>query len=423
MLTTSFCPISRWREQDITARRPSLFLSSPVDVQEEFAASKTLYSLRRPSRNLSPKPNQTSFSTMFNQSWIPPSLREFIDERVLKRNPLFRLAPGGPKNLRHSWPTQADRERLDTLAAEARRQAAEPTYKEEWEEKPLPFPPSHETSASTLPANAPPGIILSLDTRSETAFQEATRPSAASHHAGTQNRASRDTWITVEESIFSDKENGNDFRPDLDIPIRAADLTNSTDWPGHAILLCNPAFITRLTDLLKARKAHEKAKRDANLIKSATETFASKLKMEIARTEIGLKRFSPEIRLAKQYDVFGKATTGPSATALRLERKMKILTSFLKRAEERHADIFTALEKQEENLRAAQAVVNADLEKAFADADMLGGRFDAPKGVQVSDVLGEYKAFCRQNGIKWDGCGSEELPESLRVGPAVEEIN
>jgi hypothetical protein len=361
---------------------------------------------------------------MFNRSWIPPSLREFIDERVLKRNPLCRLAPGGPKNLRDSWPTQAERERLDALAAEARRQVVEPAYKEEWEEKPLPVPPSHEASVGSLAANNPLGLALSLDTSSDTISQEAIRPSAASDRASTQDRTSRaDTWITLEESIFSDDDNDNDFKPDLNIPIRVTDLTTSTDWPGHAFLLCNPAFLTRLTNLLEARKSYEKAKCDANLIKSATETFALKLKMEIARTEIRLKRFSPEISVAKQYDVFKNATTGPSATALKLERRLKTLKSFLKRADERCADIFTALEKQEEGLRAAQAAVNADLEKALADADMLGGEIGAPKGAQVSDVMGEYKAFCRQNGIKWDGCEGGALPESLRVGPVVGEVD
>jgi hypothetical protein len=360
---------------------------------------------------------------MFDRSWIPLSLREFIDERVLKRNPLCRLAPGGPKNLRDSWPTQVERERLDALAAEARKQAAEPPYNEEWEEKPLPVPPSHEASVGALVANSPLGIALSLDTSSDTVSQEATRSSAAFHHVDTQNRTSRaETWITT-ESIFSDDDNDNDFKPDLDIPIRVTDLTTSTDWPGHAFLLCNPAFIKRLTNLLEARKSYEKAKCDANLIKSATETFALKLKMEIARTEIRLKRFSPEISLVKQYDVFKNATTGPSATALKLERRLKTLKSFLERADERCADIFTALEKQEEGLRAAQAAVNADLEKALADADMLGGEIGAPKGAQVSDVMGEYKAFCRQNGIKWDGCEGGALPESLRVGPVVGEVD
>jgi hypothetical protein len=108
---------------------------------------------------------------------------------------------------------------------------------------------------------------------------------------------------------------------------------------------------------------------------------------------------------------------------LKLECKLKTLKCFLGRTEERCAGIFTGLGKQEEVLRAAQAAVNTDLEKAFGDADMLGDEMDAPKRAQVSDVIGEYKAFCRQNGIKWGGYEGEALPESLRVGQAVEEVD
>ena len=91
---------------------------------------------------------------------------------------------------------------------------------------------------------------------------------------------------------------------------------------------------------------------------------------------------------------------------------------------QRCANIFTALEQQSQKLRTAQAAVNADLEEAFADADMLGGEICAtPDGAQASDVIGEYQAFCRQNGIKWNGGEVAKLPVSLRVGPTVKEID
>lgn len=360
---------------------------------------------------------------MFDRSWICPSLREFIDERLLKRIPLRRLATNGSKNLRNNWPTEADRQRLAALAAMAmadEKQTAEPVYKQKCKGAPLWIPHPFETSASTLAAKQPLDIALSLDTTTQTISQESPRPTTAAHHFGTQDRTSRaDTWITI-DSIFSANDS-TDFRPDLQIPVRASDLTKSTDWPGHAFLLCNSAFLTRLTDLLKARKSYEKAKCDTSRIESATETFGLKLKMEIARSEIRLQRYSPEVRLAQQYNVFDNATSGPSATALKLQRRLDMLKSFLERTGERYADTFAALEEQEENLRAAQEAVNADLEKALFDADMLGAEFDAPDGAQAADVIGEYSAFSRVNGIKWDGVEGEALPQSLRVGPAVEE--
>jgi hypothetical protein len=67
--------------------------------------------------------------------------------------------------------------------------------------------------------------------------------------------------------------------------------------------------------------------------------------------------------------------------------------------------------------------VNADLKKAFAAADMLGSEIGAPDGAQASAVIGEYKAFCRQHGIKWDWSECKKLPQSLRVGPVVEDID
>ena len=361
---------------------------------------------------------------MFNRSWIPTSLREFINERVLKREPLRNLSPSGPKNLRDSLPIKADHQRLDELVVEDdSMHAAEPAYMEKWKRKPLPVLPSHGTSASTLPLGNPLGITIPSTTTSDTASQDAGRPAAAGLLPSNQNRTSRAETLNAFASFFEDDENEDDFKPDLNIPVRVSELTNSTDWPGHAILLCNPAFLTRLTDLLKTRKAYEKAQRDANLIKSSTDTFALELKMEITKTEIRLHRFYPDVQLAKQYNVFETATSGPSATALKLKRKLVTLKDFLQRAMERCADTFTALEQQSQKLRAAQAAVNADLEKAFVDADMLGAEPGVPIGAQASDVIGEYKAFCRQNGIKWDGSEGEKLPESLRVGPVVEEID
>ena len=357
---------------------------------------------------------------MFDRSWISPSLRDFIDERVLKRTPLRRLAPGGPKNLRESWPTQAERQRLDACAVKNEKQAAEALYKKKWKEKPLPIPPPpHKASLS---ADTHLKSILSPNTRSEIASQVAQRPTASPLHPGSENRTSRAETLVTITGFFTDDDNG--FKPNLDVPVSVSGLTNSTDWPGHAILLCNPAFLSSVTDLLKARKAYEKAKRDANLIKSATDSFGLKLKMEITKTGIRLHRFYPDIQLAKQYKVFESATSGPgAATAMKLQRKQEELGSFLERALERCAGTFAALEKQSQDLRAAQAAVNADLEKAFADADILGGEIDAPDAVQVSDVIGECRAFCRENGITWDGSEGEKLPESLRVDPAVEEID
>ncbi|GAB7335819.1 hypothetical protein MBLNU13_g08094t1 [Cladosporium sp. NU13] len=360
---------------------------------------------------------------MFNRSWIPSSLREFINERVLKRKPLRSLSPDGPKNLRDSLPTKADRHGLHELAVEdGGPQIAEPAYKEEWKRKPLPMLPSHETFAGTLPADNPLGITIP-STTSDIASQRAGCPTGAAFHPGNPNRTSRGETLCAFAGFFEADDNDNDFKPELNVPVRASELTNSTDWPGHAILLCNPAFLTRLTDLLQSRKAYEKASCDANLIKSVTDTFALKLKMEITKTEIRLHRFYPDVQLARQYNVYESATSGPSATALKLERKREELRSFLERAAVRCAGIFTTLEQQAQNLRAAQAAVNADLEKAFAAADMLRGEIDAPKGAQASDVISEYKAFCRQNGVKWDGGESEKLPESLRVGPAVKLID
>lgn len=313
---------------------------------------------------------------------------------------------------------------LDGLVVEDDgKQVAEPAHEEKWKRKPLPMLPSHVTTASTLPADNPLGVTISSTTTSDLASQEDGSPTAMAFHPGNENRVSRVETLNAFASFFEDDDD-NDFKPDLHVPVRASELTNSTDWPDHAILLCNPAFLTRLTDLLKIRKAYEKAQRDANLIKPATDTFSLKLKMEITKTEIRLHRFYPDVRLAKQYNVYDNATSGPSATALKLERKLRELRSFLERAVERCAATFTALEQQAQNLRAAQDAVNADLEKAFADADMLGGEIGAtPDGVQASDVIGEYRAFCRQNGIKWDGCEGVKLPQSLRVGPAVEEID
>ena len=367
--------------------------------------------------------NQTPSRTMFDRSWFPPALREFIDERVLKRTPLRRLAPGGSKNLRDSWPTKAERQRLDALAAENEKQASEAAYEKKWKGKPIPIPPPHEASANKLPAITQLAAIVSPNTRSEAASQNAQRPSVAALHLGNQNRNSRIETLDTITSFFADNDDENDFKPDLHVPVRASELTNSTDWPGHALLLCNPAFLTRLTDLLKARKAYERAKRDANLIRTSTDAFALKLKLEIARTEIRLKRLDPDIRLAKQYNVFENATGGPSATALKLEKKVKTLEGFRQRATERCADTFAALEQRSQMLRAAQAAVNADLEKAFSDAGMLGDDIGAPDVAQASDVIGEYRALCLQNGIKWDDREGEKLPESLRVGPAVEEID
>lgn len=226
---------------------------------------------------------------MFDRSWFPPALREFIDERVLKRTPLRRLAPGGSKNLRDSWPTKAERQRLDALAAENEKQASEAAYKKKWKGKPLSIPPPHEVSPSTLPANTQLRPILSPITRNETASQDAKRPSIAVPHPGNQNRKSRVETLDNITSFFSDGDDENTFKPDLHVPVRASELTNSTNWPGHTILLCNPAFLTRLNDLLNARKAYKRAKRDANLIRSSTDTFALKLKTEITRTETRLK--------------------------------------------------------------------------------------------------------------------------------------
>lgn len=389
---------------------------------------------------------------MFNRSWIPSSLREpreFINERILKRIPLRELAPDGPKNLRDSLPTQADRQMLDALAVEVGQPASETAYREKWKGNPLSIPPSHKTSAIELLADTPPGITITSNVRSEVASQDAQRPTGAallpsnqnrtaradtsntveSIFSGNQNRASQaDTWTTV-ESIFSHDDNNNndnndtDSSPDLDVPVFIIDLTTTTDWPGQTVLMCNPAFLTKLTHLLKARKVYEKAKSDASLIKSATDTFALKLKMEIAKTEIRLQRFYPDIQLAKQYNVYDNATSGPSATALKLERKLEMLRSFLERTAQRYADIVVVLDEQAQDLRAAQAEVNADLEKAFVDAEMLGGEIGEPEGAKAADVIGEYRAFCRQNGIKWHGCEGGKLPESLRVGPVVERMN
>lgn len=390
---------------------------------------------------------------MFNRSWIPSSLREpreFINERILKRRPLSRLAPGGPKNLRDSLPIQAERQMLDTLAAEDQKRAAEPAYRKKWKGEPLFIPPLHETSAIEVPADTPPGITLSSNSRSRVTSQEAQRPTVASLHRGNQNRTSQantkntvesissgnqnrashaDTWTTV-ESVFSHDDNNDsnvnndtDSSPDIDVPVLVFDLINSTDCPGQTVLMCNPTFLARLTHLLKARKAHKKAQHDAGLIKSATDTFALKLKMEIVRTEMRLRRFLPDIQLAKQYNVYDNATGGPSATSLKLERKLGMLRSFLERAAERYADIFVALDEQSQELRAAQAEVNANFEKAFVDAEMLGGEIGEPEGAKVADVIGEYRAFCRQNGIKWDGVEGGKLPESLRVGPVAEGVD
>lgn len=369
--------------------------------------------------------NQIRLPTMFNRSWIPSSLREFINERVLKRQPLRNLSPSGPKNLRDSLPTKADHHRLEESAVEDDgMQVAEPAYKEEWKQKPLPTLPSHGISASTLPENYPLGITTPSTTTSETVSQEASHPTTAAFHPGNQNRASHVETLSAFASFFEDDNDDNDFNPDLNVPVRASELTNSTDWPGHAILLCNRAFLTRLIDLLKTRKAYEKAERDANLIKSATDTFTLKLKMEITKTEIRLHRFYPDVQLAKQYNVFDSATSGPSAIALTLERKLDELRSFLERATKRCTNIFTALEQQSQKLRTAQTAVNADLEEAFANADMLGGEIGAiPDGAQASDVIGEYQAFCRQLGIKWDRGEVAKLPVSLRLGPAVKEID
>ena len=364
---------------------------------------------------------------MFDRSWISPSLLEFIEERVLKRIPLHRLAPNGSKNLRDSWPTEADRQRLAAMAAMAMAdepQTMEPAYKQNWNGQEPWIPPPFETSAtaSTLPANTPLESILPSNTTTSIVSQEPPFPSATTHHPDPQNRPTRpETWITIDSIFSATSSNSNSstpFAPDLVIPVRLLNLSQSTDWPNHTLLLINSTFLTNLTSLLRLRKTHAQAQRSAALIKTATEPFVLKLKSEIARTEIRLRRLSPEVRLAKQYDVFENATSGPSATALKLERRLRELKSFLERTEERVADICVALELQGERLRAAQEAVNDDLERALGEAGLLGGEVGEPEvGVKVEDVIGEYRAFCRRNGIKWDGGEGGKLPESLRVGP------
>jgi len=106
-----------------------------------------------------------------------------------------------------------------------------------------------------------------------------------------------------------------------------------------------------------------------------------------------------------------------------LEKKLAVLEAFLERALSRCADTLTALEQQWQDLCAAQAAVNAEFERAFCDAGLLGDGSEAPSGFQASDVIGEYKAFCRHNSITWEGCEAELLPESLMVSVATEEID
>jgi hypothetical protein len=268
-----------------------------------------------------------------------------------------------------------------------------------------------------------PETILSSNTQSQIALQEAEGCSTSVNHEDDPrwSQYSCGGIANYVANIVTNDDNDSDAR--LSIPIRATKMSKSTDCPGCAMLVCNPDFLARLTHILQASEAYQQAKRNAELEKRATDSFARKLRVEITKCRYRLHRLSPDIRLAKQYDVFDNATGGSSLTALKLERKLAALEAFLERALFRCADTLAALEQQWQNLCAAQAAVNAEFEKAFYDAGLLGDGNNAPSGVQASDVIGEYKAFCRQNSITWEGCEAELLPESLMVGAATEEID
>jgi hypothetical protein len=341
---------------------------------------------------------------MFNRPWISSTLREFVDERILGRTPLRRLDPGGPKNLRDSEPPQTSHQKQEPWPVEDEKQAAELASGG----KPLPALPEQQT---TLSSDKPRGNV----SRGAEGCRNRMR-----REDSLRRKLSDDALITLASVVTNDEDHSETGLP---VPVRAFEMPDGTHWPGHAIIMCNSDFLARLTHILKACKACQAAKRNAELEKRATDSFALKLRVQIAKCEIRLQRLDPEIQLAKQYNVFDNATSGPSLTALKLEKKLETLKSFLERATFRCAETLAALEKQSQRLRAVQAAVNADFEKALSDADMLGDENGPPSGVQAADVVSEYKAFCSQNGITWDGDEAEPLPESLMVGAQIEEVD
>jgi hypothetical protein len=314
---------------------------------------------------------------MFNRPWISSTLREFVDERILGRTPLRRLDPGGPKNLRDSEPPQTSHQKQEPWPVEDEKQAAELASGG----KPLPALPEQQT---TLSSDKPRGNV----SRGAEGCRNRMR-----REDSLRRKLSDDALITLASVVTNDEDHSETGLP---VPVRAFEMPDGTHWPGHAIIMCNSDFLARLT---------------------------LKLRVQIGKCEIRLQRLCPEIQLAKQYNVFDNATSGPSLTALKLERKLETLKSFLERVTFRCAETLAALEKQSQRLRAVQAAVNTDFEKALSDADMLGDENGPPSGVQAADVVSEYKAFCSQNGITWDGDEAEPLPESLMVGAQIEEVD
>ena len=341
---------------------------------------------------------------------LPQAWHDYIDEHLLGRNLLTTLDPSGPKNLRDSEPIQVGGLRQARWPFGSRKQDAKLEFEQMLHEKPLPaLPLPGTTSVSHTQHRSVPE-------------QSSGRGTTARREKRPRRGLAADVSNDV-ASVFTIGEDEHSTR-DLHIPIRAFKLADDhEDYPGHALFLFNPDFSSRLAHLLQARKVYEKANHNAELEERATSRFIGKLRVEIVKCQLRLQRWSPDTRSANQYNDFDDAASGPSPTALKLERKLDLLSSFLERTTDRRAETEAALEQQTENLHAAQAAINADFEKVLSGVGMLSDEVSPPSGAEVSDVIGDYKAFCLQNGIKWDDREAESLPASLTVGVPVIEVD
>lgn len=185
---------------------------------------------------------------------------------------------------------------------------------------------------------------------------------------------------------------------------------------GHVFLRLDFDLCKAVADVLKAHRAFQRVRADAETKQHANNKFIDKLKQRIVRTERNLDRMKgfQYMRGIQYQSEAPDYTTEISA----LKASLSDLTDALVDATDRREETIASIEREAQQCCAAQIDVNAYLERVFIGANLLE-RADVlpPRRPQAGALNVEYKTLVEQHGIIWDededGAGGAETPWTL----------
>jgi hypothetical protein len=318
---------------------------------------------------------------------------------------------------------------LPALPAAHEEQAGRVERREILMEKPLPALPSTEIPSCLLPAGGSRGNTLTTST--STTHHDSVAPEAdglgiSVHRVDTpgptavckSRKPDGDDWATIashtadedEDEDDADDNDGNDDEAEPDpnnhIPVRLINMKDSKLWPGHVVVLFNPDFLIGLKHVLKAHKAYDRAKANAELNTRVSQKLTSHLQMQIARCEQELENLNPDNRLSTQCNGLDNLPSAPNTNASRAKASLATFRRMLEYIETRRESGTASLEKQACALYLSQLGINANFEQAFLSGEMLKpSDISSPSPVQESDVDLECQALCSRFGVQLRGDG------------------